>query len=126
MNPTVSKPVKHRMRGIRLAWLCGLAGVSASAFGVEFQAEADVVSVEPIIRYQTISRRADHCIARPRRDAGLVALLAWDLAAGECRHNERREIIEGYRVTYQWDGRRYHQTMTDDPGKTLRVAIRVR
>ena len=121
----VRKVTNNRMRSTRLAWLCALAGMSTTAFGVEFEADADVVSVEPIIRYETVVRRAEQCVARPHRDAGLVALLAWDLAAGECSHHERREVVEGYRVTYQWDGHRYHQTMARDPGNTLRVAIRV-
>ena len=113
------------MRLLRLVWLGCLAGTTGTAFGVEFEAEADVVSVEPIVRHETIVRRAKHCVVRPHRDAGLVALLTWDLAVGACGHREQREIIEGYRVTYQWDGRRYHQTMAHDPGTTLRVAVRV-
>lgn len=124
MRVTISP--KAQSRSIRLAWLICLAGATGTAFGVEFEAEADVVSVEPIIRYQTVTRRAEHCMSRPHRDAGLAALLAWDLGAGECSHREQREIIDGYRVTYEWAGHRYHQTMTDDPGSTLRVAIRVR
>ncbi len=95
------------------------------ASGVEFVADADVLSVEPIMRYQTVTRRAEHCIARPHHDAGLAALLAWDLAAGACAQREQQETVEGYRVTYQWDGRRYHQTMAEHPGTTLPVAIRV-
>jgi uncharacterized protein YcfJ len=113
------------MRGYQLAWLCCLAAVAGTASGVEFLADADVLAVEPIMRYQTVTRRADHCITRPHRTAGLMALLTWDLAAGECSHREQTEIIEGYRVTYQWNGRRYHQTLAERPGTTLPVTIRV-
>jgi uncharacterized protein YcfJ len=117
--------MKASKHSLRLAWVCCLAGMAGTASGVEFIADADVLSVEPIVRYQTVTRRAEHCVARPQRDAGLVALLSWDLAAGECSRREQREIIEGYRVTYQWDGRRYHQTMAEHPGSTLRVAVRL-
>ena len=112
-------------RGVRLAWLFCLAGVSTTVLGAEFVTDAEVVSVEPIVRYQTIERRAEHCVTRPHRNAGLVALISWDLAAGECARREQREIIDGYRVTYQWDGRRYHQTMAEHPGATLRIAVQV-
>ena len=121
----VPKVPKALTRAVRLAWLCCLVGVATPVLGAEFVTEAEVVSVEPIVRYQTIARRAEHCVTRPHRNAGLVAVLSWDLAAGECSRREQREIIEGYRVTYQWDGRRYHQTMAEHPGTTLPVAISV-
>lgn len=45
----------------------------------------------------------------------------------ETRYDERwDERIEGYDVTYEYNGRRYQTRMPYDPGKRLRVAVDVR
>lgn len=38
-------------------------------------------------------------------------------------HTEER--LSGYRVTYEYDGRRYTTTTADDPGDTIRVRVAV-
>jgi uncharacterized protein YcfJ len=100
-------------------------GANGRANGAEFTAEADVVSVEPIVNYRSSIRRADSCIDRPNPAQGLTALLQWDLATGTCRQLDRHEAVEGYRVTYRWNGRLYEQRLDEDPGATLPVSIRV-
>ena len=111
----------------RTTWALGMVALTLAGVGntAEFTAEAEVVSAEPIVRYRAEVRRAESCIDRPARDQGLAALLRWDLAAGTCRERERYESVDGYRVTYRWNGRLYEQTLAEDPGATLPVSIRV-
>ena len=99
--------------------------LAATAQAAEFAAHADVVSVEPIVRHHSATRRADACLEAPTRDRGLTALLQWDLATGSCRQIDRRETVDGFRVTYRWNGRLYTQVLASDPGPTLPVAVRV-
>lgn len=105
--------------------LCSVLAWATPALAAEFAAEAEVISAEPIVRLQTSVGRAPSCIDRPAPTLGLTALLAWDLAAGGCRRQDAREIVEGYRVTYRWDGRVYQQTLPEDPGPTLPVAVQI-
>lgn len=112
-------------RSIRRIGCCLTLAFAASGQAAEFTAHAEVVSAEPIIRYQTAAGRADSCITRPYPAQGLAALLEWDLAAGDCRRQDRRQFVDGFRVTYRWDGRLYERTLEENPGATLPVSIRV-
>ncbi len=109
-------------RRVLAGCLLSLCGMSHAA---EFTAEADVVSAEPILRFQTSIHRTAECTAKPAPGASLTALLEWDLVVGACRQQERHERVDGYRVTYRWNGRLYEQTLREDPGATVPVSVRI-
>jgi uncharacterized protein YcfJ len=63
-------------------------------------------------------RRDDNRYDEPR---------GYDVERCETRHEERyEERIEGYRVSYVFDGRRYTTQMPYDPGDRIRIRVNVR
>ena len=93
-------------------------GVTASEV---MRVEAPVVGVEPIQGVQPAA-----CdVPPPERSAGLVAMLRWDLRE-RCR-SLGAATISGYRVYYEWDGRRFSTVLAEAPSaETIRLNLRVR
>lgn len=97
----------------------------ATAHAGEFRARADVVEVEPL--YRTTARAARcHYPDRPQ-DPDLGAALRWDLGLAPlaCTSPEASRELEGYRVTYEWNGRRFTELMGENPGPSVPVRVRV-
>lgn len=116
---TTSSP-RHGMFRVLLtaALLAPMMPASAGSLTVQ----APVVDVQPVTEPD---REVEHCDARPDRDRGLAATLAWDLGL-DCR-TERVASgrITGYRVFYRWDDRVYSRVMASAPGDTVTLAIRL-
>ncbi len=115
------------MRAVKGAVLVGLCGLAGWAGAGEMRGEGRVVRVVPIHGQETVATRVGECEpARPAPDAGLVAVLAWDLMA-RCRTEQRtQDIVEGYRVYYEWDDHVFETVMTERPAATIPLRIRVR
>ncbi len=75
-----------------------------------------------IARRQAAERDADD-YDQDGRDRPMRAI---DSERCETRYDERYESrVEGYRVTYQYQGRVYHTVLARDPGSRLRVRVAV-
>ena len=112
------------MKTVYLAFLLLLllfAGDAASGQGEDW---ADVVRVEPIVKSQQVSPADPACQdQRPRRIAGLVELLRWDLVP-DCQFQERR-ITSHYRVFYTWGGREFNYISQTLPNSKVRVRLEI-
>ena len=110
-------------KGVALVGLCVIAGwVSAG----EMRGEGRVVRVVPIHGQGTVAARVGECEpARPSPDDGLVAVLAWDLNA-YCRIEQRAaDVVQGYRVYYEWEDHVFETVMTEKPADTIPLRIKV-
>ena len=108
---------------VGLAIAVGAGVVSAG----EMVVEGRVVRVVPIHGQDTVATLVGECDpVRPAADASLSATLAWDLNA-YC-HTEQRpvEVVQGYRVYYEWDDRLFETVMTEEPAETIPLRVRVR
>ena len=108
-----------------VAVLCMLIGVYS--FAGEMIAHGKVLRVVPINAKSHVVERSGDCQPeKPSHDPGLVALLSWDLRA-DCR-TVRREInvVEGYRVYYEWDDRVYDTVMNQRPAETIPLRVNLR
>lgn len=87
----------------------------------QLRVEAPIVGVHPITE-----GGAPVCdVGPPQRAAGLAATLRWDLY-GRCRPAETKATVTGYRVTYEWDGRRFDTVLAQRPeGDTLALQLRI-
>ena len=106
----------------------GLLALSAAlAHAGEIRAQGKVVRVEPISSTSQVLERSGDCEpAKPASDPGLVALLVWDLRAG-CRVTRRDvDVVERYRVYYEWDDRVYNTVMTERPADFIPLRVNVR
>ncbi len=103
-------------------------------FGDGYYVDAKVLRVEPILRVVRVAAPREVCWEesvrrtgrhrwrrhRPRRHYAIVEL--------HCEiqteyHNEER--IDGYNVTYRYRGRHFTTRMKRDPGRRIRVRVRV-
>lgn len=163
-----------------IAALMVSASSIAAANGGKTYALADVVDVEPIVRYVTVETPVRECYqvqqqpetrrARPKpgavlaggilgavvgrqfgsgggRDAATVAGSLIGAAVASEKSSQRytyrdqgrtikqcdityethqEERIDGYWVTYEYQGQRYRTRTSDHPGETLEVSVTVR
>jgi uncharacterized protein YcfJ len=73
-----------------------------------------------------IGHEAAQRSAARRADYGSTELRAVDAERCETRTVERyEERVDGYRVSYRYNGRIYTTNMSHDPGSTLRVRVNV-
>ena len=115
------------MRSVLLAVCLGLLVGVGLAWAGELVVEGRVVRVVPIHGHETVATRVGDCEPeRPGPDASLVTILAWDLKA-DCR-TERRpvDVVQGYRVYYEWDDRMFETVMSEAPADTIPLRVRVR
>ncbi len=84
----------------------------------------EVTSVQPITEQLEFPPPASCRAAKPANDAGLAALLAWDLQKHCIARRETKTL--GYRVSYRWDGRTYTQVMDEDPGRRIPLLLKIR
>ena len=105
--------------------LCALHG--AHSFAGEMIARGKVLRVEPINAKSYVDERRGDCEPeKPSHEPGLVELLWWDLRA-DCRTVRREiEIVEGYRVYYEWDDRVYNAVMNRRPAETIPLRVNLR
>ena len=103
-------------------WLAGglLATLALPALAAHFYADAKVVEVVPVTRSVAEERPSTCADTRPSREAGLGAMLQWDLCPPELVMTEAHD---GYRVYYEWDDRVYERVMRERPGKTIPVRV---
>jgi len=91
-------------------------------------ARAGVLTVDaPIVAVRPIFKVAEPIcdVPRPPRSAGLVAALRWDLKE-RCRASGVQDELNGYRVEYEWDGRRFTTDVADKPvGDTLPLKLSI-
>ncbi len=101
--------------------------VAAAADAGEMVVQGRVVRVVPIYGQDTVPTQVGDCNpARPRPDAGLVAVLSWDLRA-DCRVERRLvDAVQGYRVYYEWDDRLFETVTATQPRDTIPLRVRVR
>ena len=113
----------HSVNGAVLVGLCVIAGWASAG---EMRGEGRVVRVVPIHGQDTVATQVGECEpARPSPDAGLVAVLAWDLKA-YCRTEQRTtDVVQGYRVYYEWDDHVFETVMTQRPAATIPLRIKV-
>jgi uncharacterized protein YcfJ len=111
---------------IRLGVLL-LGCLAANSFASEILVHGKVVRVVPInTTSRVLEHRGDCEPARPPAAAGLVSLLDWDLRAS-CRTISRNvDVVEGYRVYYEWDDRVYDTVMTKHPNETIPLRVNLR
>lgn len=108
------------------AILLALAACAAlPALAGELLVEGPVLDVEPLLETRWHEARVGDCTpARPTRPDP-VALLAWDLRV-DCRTERRaEEVTTGYRVVYEWEGRRHTRVMDAPPGETVTLRVRL-
>ena len=104
-------------------WCGNVAWANGSSTAIERTVWGEVTRVEPIT--SAINIRPDPDCAGPRPvGASLADLLAWDLHP-ECR-NQQHQKIEGYQVSYTWDGRSYTTQMPTRPGPRIPLRLRIR
>lgn len=108
-----------------MAWLA-LLGPAAQAGEVYVQGR--VLDVAPVYATRTVAMPPADCPGTPQPppDAGLVALLRWDLDTGCAAVTRTEQTVTGYRVRYEWDDRIYSRIMPEPPGETVKLRLRVR
>lgn len=122
--------MRHRDRGHPRRALRALALLAtALCTGPAPAAETLVVDV-PVLAAEPVmagTRRAveegDCAPRRPGADAGLAAVLRWDLRA-DCRlvwrsHSE----VAGWRVRYAWEGEVHEAVLDEAPGETMALRL---
>lgn len=93
-------------------------GAAAPAAAAEMLVQGEVIDVVPVSA-GAAAVAGDCRPPRPRPEDGLVALLGWDLRA-DCP-----AAPSAYRVYYRWDGRTYSRLMSERPGETVPLRVRV-
>jgi hypothetical protein len=110
VRPATSARSRASRLGVVAAVLfLSLAGPAGAG---EIRADAEVVDVVPVAGGECQP-------AKPAGDAGLADLLAWDLRL-HC------EAATAFRVYYRWDGRTFSRVMSERPGSTVPVRVRIR
>ena len=106
-----------------MRWVTLLATMmAASVCASERTVWGKVIDVQPVTRQVEAAPDPALCNKpRPDREAGLTALLAWDLS-NDCAPTTR-EAVTAYDVTYRWGNRRYKSRRKEHPGE--RIALRV-
>ena len=92
----------------------------------EILALGKVLRVVPISTKSHVVERSGDCEpVKPARDSDLVALLEWDLRV-DCRTIRREvEVVEAYRVYYEWDERVYDTVMPERPADSIPLRVTV-
>lgn len=98
-----------------------LAVLATPAIAADMQVAGEVIDVVPLGGTATAGPAPGCQPPRPRDNAGLAELLAWDLRL-TC---PRASPAAGYRVFYRWDGRTYSMVMQDPPGATVPLRVRI-
>ncbi len=109
-----------------MRWLSvlSLLVVASSGFAEEREVWGKVISATPIVESQHIPPDASSCNQpKPRRDEGLSALLAWELAS-DCRATSI-EHVAGYKVRYEWAGKRFTTQRRTEPGERIPLTVDV-
>ncbi|MCZ6711883.1 MAG: hypothetical protein O7B25_16075 [Gammaproteobacteria bacterium] len=101
--------------------------LGAHSYAGQMIAQGKVLRVVPInARAHVIERSGDCESDKPSYERGLVALLSWDLRA-DCRTVRREiDVVEGYRVYYEWDDRVYDAVMSRRPADTIPLRVNLR
>jgi hypothetical protein len=82
--------------------------------------------VVPINGQSHVLKRVGECDPSKPPGSSLAELLAWDLRAG-CRTVRRTvDVVEGYRVYYEWDNRVYNAVMARPPADTIPLKVNLR
>lgn len=120
MNCWPSLPMTLRVSGALLT----IAMLAASAQAAQTTVYGEVIDVEALAKGPEVQ-----CLhlPKPATSAGLAALLNWDLrdrhqADAECRQRQL-ERIQGYRVTYRYDGREFVDILQSDPGSRIALIL---
>jgi hypothetical protein len=111
-----------------MRWCVVALAILAAAFahGQELRAWGEVVHAEPIRTSHNVLREQGDCNpARPDTDATLAELLGWDLRIDCTQVIDREERVDGYRVTYRWDGRTLETVMSEPPADRIALDIRI-
>lgn len=124
-----ARPLSHRgIRGCARAWpaliALWLGAVAPAAEAAEMVVQGKVVEVVALGGARPGGHPDTHCQPPKPAAGGLVELLAWDLRA-QCRARPGAVAGAGYRVYYRWDGRTYSQVMSEPPGETVSLRVRV-
>ncbi|HSG88310.1 MAG TPA: hypothetical protein VLA56_03805 [Pseudomonadales bacterium] len=105
--------------------LCAALAVGGPVLGAELLVEGRVVRVEPLTSTRQVAEQVGDCEPERPHGGDLVALLAWDLRA-DCRTRTTQvQVVEGYRVYYEWEDRIHDRVMDEAPGDTLTLRVRV-
>jgi hypothetical protein len=101
---------------------------AATAQAGEVYVEGRVLEVVPVYGARTVMVPPSDCpkASRPPDQAGLAALLRWDLTPGCGAVRRTEQTITGYRVRYEWDNRIYSRVMREAPGETVTLRLSVR
>lgn len=106
---------------LAVAGVLALAGALLTwpAAANEMVVEGEVLEVVPLQR----AEMAPCEVARPPADAGLAALLRWDLGLGcePARHSR----VSRYQVTYRWDDRVHTRVLDYHPGDRIALKVRI-
>ncbi len=89
----------------------------------------DVIAVEPLGDDTGSEPQACELAPKPEASAGLAEVLAWDLV--ERPESEARceaalaQRVQGYRVTYEWNGHRFEDVLPSHPGKRIPLTLEI-
>lgn len=104
-------------------WCGNVAWANGSSAAIERTVWGKVTRVEPIISI-TNALPDPHCAGPKPADPSLEDLLEWDLHP-DCRSQQRQQV-DGYQVSYTWDGRSYTTQMPAQPGPRIPLRLRIR
>lgn len=113
-------------RGSPLAALLLLGSLAVHAHAAEMLVRGKVLRVVPISARSQVVEQSGECDAtKPGPSAGLVDLMTWDLRP-DCRTTRSEvDVVTGYRVYYQWDGRVYNTVQRKPPADTIPLRVTV-
>lgn len=101
----------------------------ATAISAERLVYGKVLAVEPLQHHDDSATSSCELAPKPPTSVGLSALLAWDLidrpqAEQRCQA-ALAQRIQGYRVTYEWNGRRFEDIFPTRPGRHVPLTLQI-
>ncbi len=108
--------------GFAVAILAALLSMAPAGHARELRVNAPVVNVESLTGGAT---QVEECPAKPAGPNDLMAQLRWDLGYACTTHLVESDTVTGYRVFYEWDNRVYSRVMSNYPGSTIALRIRL-
>ncbi|MGI9325356.1 MAG: hypothetical protein ACR2PZ_09075 [Pseudomonadales bacterium] len=118
------------MNTLRLALLLSLTIFGpATAFSAERLVYGKVLTVEPLPNTDESASQSCELVPKPPSSVGLSELLSWDLinrpqAEQRCQA-ALAQRIQGYRVTYEWNGRRFEDVFPTRPGRHVPLTLQI-
>lgn len=118
------------MNRTRLALVLALTLLGpAIALSAERVVYGKVLAVEPLQHNDDSATGSCELVPKPPTSVGLSELLAWDLidrpqAEQRCQA-ALGQRVQGYRVTYEWNGRRFEDIFPTRPGRHVPLTLQI-